>query len=119
MGENPTGETARRIFVWLSLCQIPQSPPKSTMIEEYDALIIRCPQLGGEVPFRYCRTLNENFPCRKIIICWEFRLEIGKFLGEHYAVEQIQRAMAPPSKSRVETIIELIEKAKKLKEEEG
>jgi len=25
--------------------------PKTRMIEEYDALIIRCPQLGGEVPF--------------------------------------------------------------------
>ena len=49
-------------------------------IEEHDALIIYCPQLGGEIPFRYCRTVNEDLPCRKIIVCWEFRIEIGKFL---------------------------------------
>jgi len=87
------------------------------MIEEHDALITRCPQLGGEVPFQYCRTVNEDLPCRKIIICWEFRIEIGKFLNAHYSFEQIQRALAPPSKTRMETLIELIEKAKKIKEE--
>ena len=27
-----------------------------TAIEEHDALIIYCPQLGGEIPFQYCRT---------------------------------------------------------------
>jgi hypothetical protein len=87
------------------------------MIEEKDALIIRCPQLGGEVPFSYCRTVNEDLPCRRIIICWEFRFEIAKFLNEHYSIDQIQSALAPPSKTRIETILELIEKAKKIKEE--
>ncbi len=87
------------------------------MIEEYDEHIIRCPMLGGEVPFRYCRTLNDELPCRKIIICWEFRIEISKFLGEHYSIDQIEKALAPPTKTRLETILELIEKAKKGKEE--
>jgi len=36
------------------------------MIEEYDALIIYCPQLGGEIPFRYCRTVNEDLPVGKL-----------------------------------------------------
>jgi hypothetical protein len=89
------------------------------MIEEHDALVIRCPQLGGEVPFQYCRTVNEDLPCRRIIICWEFRFEIAKFLSEHYSIDQIEQALSPPKRSRVETLIELIEKAKKLKEEEG
>lgn len=87
------------------------------MIEEFDDLLIRCPMLGGEVPFRYCRTLTEELPCRKIIICWEFRIEIGKFLGDHYSLDQIQKALAPPTKTRLETILELVEKAKKIKEE--
>lgn len=87
------------------------------MIEQYDDLSIRCPQLGGEVPFRYCRTTNENLPCRRIIVCWEFRIEISPFLRDHYNVEQIQQTLSPPSKSRMETILELIEKAKRVKEE--
>ena len=86
-------------------------------IEEHDALIIYCPQLGGEIPFRYCRMVNEDLPCRRIIVCWEFRIEISKFLGEHFSIDQIQRALAPPTKTRLDTILELIEKAKKVKEE--
>jgi hypothetical protein len=87
------------------------------MIEEHDALVIRCPQLGGEVPFRYCRIVNENLPCQRIMVCWEFRMEISKFLGDHFSIDQIQRAFAPPTKTRLDTILELIEKAKKIKEE--
>ncbi len=85
------------------------------MIEEYDSLNIRCFQLGGEVPFRYCRTVNEDLPCRRIMVCWEFRVEIGKFLSEHYSLDQIERALASPSRNRIETILELIEEAKRLK----
>ena len=87
------------------------------MIEEYDALIIHCLQLGGEVPFKYCRTMNEDLPCRRMMVCWEFRMEISKFLTEHYSMDQIQRALAPPTKTRLGTILELVEKAKKSKEE--
>ena len=87
------------------------------MIEEHDSLNIRCPQLGGEVPFRYCRTFNEDLPCRRIIVCWEFRMEIARFLNEHYSIDQVARALKPPTRTRIETILELIEEAKKLKEE--
>jgi hypothetical protein len=87
------------------------------MIEEHDALVIRCPQLGGDIPFRYCRTVNENLPCRKIMVCWEFRVDISKFLGQNYSVDQVQRALAPPTKTRLDTILEMIEKAKETEEE--
>jgi len=87
------------------------------MIEEHDALVIYCPQLGGEVPFKYCRTMNEDLPCRRMMVCWEFRMEISKFLAEHYSIDQIQRALALPTKTRLDTILELIEKAKRIREE--
>ena len=51
------------------------------------------------------------------MVCWEFRIEISKFLNEHYSFEQIERALAAPTKTKLETILELIEKAKKVKEE--
>ena len=51
------------------------------------------------------------------MVCWELRIEIGKFLNEHYSIDEIQRALAPPSRTRVETLLELIEKAKKINEE--
>jgi len=51
------------------------------------------------------------------MVCWEFRIKISEFLGEHYSIDQIQRALAPPTKTRLDTILELIEKAKRVKEE--
>jgi len=101
----------------MRLCRIPQGS-KETMIEEHDSLMIYCPQLGGEVPFWYCRSVNDGLPCRKILVCWEFRLEISRFLSEHYSSDQIERALAPPTRTRIETILELIEETKKTKEGE-
>ena len=86
------------------------------MIEEHDGLMIYCSQLGGEIPFRYCRTVNDGLPCWKILVCWEFRVEISRFLSEHYSYDQIGRALAPPTKTRIETMLELIEEAKRTKE---
>jgi len=86
------------------------------MFEEYDALMIRCPQLGGEVPFRYCRAVNEDLPCRRVMVCWQFRIEISKFLSEHYSMDQLQCALTPPAKTRLDTILEVIEEAKKINE---
>ena len=87
------------------------------MIEEHDDLVIYCSQLGGEIPFRYCRTVNEDRPCRRIVVCWEFRIKISEFLSEHYSIDQIERALAPPTKTRLDTILELIQKAQRIKEE--
>jgi len=87
------------------------------MIEEYDELTIRCPQLGGEVPFRYCRTVHENLPCQRVMVCWEFRIKTSEFLSEHYSIDQIQCALTPPAMTRLDTILELIEKAIQTKKE--
>jgi hypothetical protein len=88
---------------------------KKKMMEIHDDMFIHCPQLGGEVPFRYCRTVNQNLPCRRIIPCWEFRMDIVQFLNNHFSSDEMQRFLAPPAKTRVETILDLIEQAKKTK----
>jgi len=87
------------------------------MIEEHDGLIVRCPSLGGEVPFRYCRTLQGDLPGPRMTVCWEFRMEISRFLSEHYSADQIRRAWPLPTRTRLKTILDLIEAAEKMKEE--
>ena len=85
------------------------------MIEVHDSLVIHCPQLGGEISFRYCRTVNETLPCRRVIPCWEFRMDIVQFLNDHYSSDQIQRSLSAPTQTRIETILDLIEQAKRTK----
>ena len=91
----------------MSLCKILQGRPEMKTIEDHDGLMIYCSQLGGEVPFHYCRTVNEDLPCRRILVCWEFKVEISRFLSEHYSFDQIDRALTPPTQTRIETILEL------------
>jgi len=84
--------------------------------EQHDDKPIRCPRLGGEVNFKYCRTMNDRLPCRLIAGCWQTQIDIDTFLRDHYSPEELDRIFAPP-KPKVETLLELIEKSKKVKTE--
>lgn len=71
----------------------------------------RCPPLGGEVPFRHCRQVNDGLPCHRVVVCWQGRLEIASFLREHYRAEEIE-AMSRPPRSRLEVIIGAVERVR-------
>ena len=58
------------------------------------------------------------FPCGWIVGCWRERLDINKFLEDHYSDEELARIFAPP-KPKVESLLNLIEQAKKAKEKES
>ena len=83
------------------------------MNEEHDELNIRCPQLGGPVPFYYCRTMNTKLPCARIIVCWEGELDIGAFLKNNYSEEELEKAFKPDPRTRVQKIIQIAEEARK------
>ena len=82
------------------------------MIEQQDDKTIRCPRVGGEVNFRYCRFENNMLPCRWIVGCWQMHMDISKFLADHYSGEELDRIFAPP-KPKIESLVDLIERAKK------
>ena len=87
------------------------------MIEQHDEKTIRCPRVGGEVNFRFCRSENNMLPCRFIVGCWEMRLDVNQFLEEHFSKEELNRIFLPP-KPKIESLVELIERAKKAKKED-
>jgi hypothetical protein len=85
---------------------------KRKNIAQYDALEIRCRLLGHQVPFRYCRSSNIDLPCRKIMDCWWERLEIEPYLREHFTPDELNRTVFAKPKSKIVSLVELIEKAK-------
>lgn len=85
---------------------------KGKSIEKYDSLEIRCRLLGHQVPFQYCRSSNRNLPCRKIMDCWWERVEIETYLRENFTAEELSRSVFAKPKSKIGSLIELIEKAK-------
>lgn len=82
------------------------------MIEEHDDKRMRCPRVGGEVTFRFCRFENNMLPCRFIVGCWQGQMDIEAFLDEQFSEEELDRIFAPP-KPKMETLVDLMEKADK------
>ena len=86
------------------------------MIEEYDDKWLRCPRVGGEVNFRFCRSENNMLPCRWIVGCWQAQIDIHTFLEDHYSEEELGQMVTPP-KPKIESLVGLVEKAKNRKTE--
>ena len=82
------------------------------LIEQHDEKTMRCPRVGGYVNFRFCRSENNLLPCRWIVGCWQMQMDINKFLGEHFSKEEMDKIFVPP-KPKIESLVELIEQAKK------
>jgi hypothetical protein len=83
-------------------------------MKQYDNERIYCRRLGHWLTFNYCREENKGLPCSKILDCWFGRIEIKEFLKENYKEEEISYIFEPP-KSKLSSIIEIVEEAKKKK----
>jgi hypothetical protein len=73
--------------------------------------MVRCPRIGGDVNFLFCRTENNMLPCRWIAGCWKERMEIQTFLEDHYTDDELEQIFTPP-KSKIESLVNLVEKTK-------
>jgi hypothetical protein len=82
------------------------------MLTQHDSLSRRCPMLGHDVPFSYCRQPGQEIPCRRIFDCWWETVDIKAFVAENFSKE-IQEAMTQPPKPKALSILELAEKARK------
>jgi len=84
-------------------------------ITAHDARRRRCPMLGHDVHFSYCREPGRQLPCSRILDCWWQTFDVRAFLRGHLSEEDIARVLAPP-KDKAATLIELIAKARKANE---
>ncbi len=74
-------------------------------------LELRCPRLGGTVPFRYCMAPAEPTTCPKILNCWWEVFDVASYLKAHLSEEDFSRVLEnrkPPG--RMNTILDLVEK---------
>ena len=72
----------------------------------------RCPRLGHELEFSYCRLPGQALPCTKIFDCWWETFDVAAFMREHFSPEQIER-IGRPAKDKALALVELIEQARK------
>ncbi len=78
----------------------------------YDEYTTRCPMLGHLVPFKYCRQVNHQKPCHRLLDCWHEIFNVKAFVESNYSEKDIASILSPP-KHKLSQILELVEKAKK------
>ncbi len=78
-----------------------------------DHLKRRCPRLGNDVSFAYCRTSGEQATCCfKIQDCWWESFDVCAYLQRQLTEEAYTALVQTRPKPKVTSLIELIEKAK-------
>ena len=85
-----------------------KNPPK-------EDIKIRCPRLGHQIHFGYCRIENQGLPCFKTLDCWYPHFEVMEHLREELSTEEWEKVFGKPGKPKMLSLLELIEQAKKAK----
>ncbi len=78
-----------------------------------DEKTIRCPRLGHQISFSFCRIENKGLPCFKTLDCWYVHFPVEAHLRTELTPEQWQKAFERPAKPKMASLLELIEQAKK------
>ena len=81
-------------------------------MNEYDTLEIRCPRLGHELTFAYCRRESGDLPCPRAIKCWESFFPVERHLRESLTVESWERFAGQVPQDKRVTLFDLIEQAR-------
>jgi len=79
-----------------------------------DSFQIRCPRLGQQIHFAYCRQENMGLPCFKTLDCWYMHFRVVEYLQQELSADQWQEAFEKPLKPKMLSLAELIEQAQKL-----
>ncbi len=87
---------------------LPAKPPE-------DTVNIRCPRLGHQINFPYCRSENSGLPCFKALDCWFNQFDVHAYLKKKLSQEEFDAAFLDKSKPKVLSLLDLIEQAKKRK----
>ncbi|MBN1547305.1 MAG: hypothetical protein JW902_11645 [Syntrophaceae bacterium] len=84
------------------------------MKEQYDQLQCRCPRLGHEVAFSYCRQESGAMPCSRIIACWQAIFPVETYLRQEMAPDQWDVFCRREPQDKLTSLIELIGKAREV-----
>lgn len=88
-------------------------------INTHDDREIRCPKLGHELTFAYCRRESLDMPCPRIIRCWENFFPVETFLRETMDADGWDTFCRRTLPDKMTTLLDLIEKAKARQQSDG
>jgi len=79
-----------------------------------DDLFIRCPRLGNDVGFGYCRNCGDGqSPCFKVFDCWWATFDVVDYFKERLSGEEFAKLAHSQPKPKVLSLLEIIEQARR------
>lgn len=81
----------------------------------FDHLEVRCPQLGHQVQFSYCRRMNEGLPCPKAIDCFHLKFPAQEYFRRVLKEETFQRIFLDPKPDRYQKFLETLDRVSRQK----
>ena len=83
------------------------------MDESKDHLEQRCPRLGGQVSFGYCRMNGDDgSACWKIFDCWWEYFDVVGYLNKHLPEDAFKALADARPQPKMVSLVELIEQAR-------
>lgn len=80
-------------------------------IDREDHRARRCPMLGHQINFAYCRKPGRDTPCGKVFDCWWEAFDVESFIRQHHSDAEIANILAP-RKDKVLSLVEVIRQAR-------
>ena len=78
-----------------------------------NSLLIRCPRLGHEIYFSYCRQENMGLPCFKILDCWFAYFDVVDYLRRELSEEEWKEIFENPGRPKMISLLNSIRAAGK------
>jgi len=75
-----------------------------------DERTIRCPRLGHQISFSFCRHENRGLPCFKTLDCWHAHFPIEAHLRAELTPEDWDKSFNRSLKPKMTSLLELIER---------
>ena len=79
-----------------------------------DSFQIRCPKLGHQIHFAYCRQENTGLPCPRTLDCWYIHFNVADLLRKELSDQEWQECFEKPQTAKMVSLADLIEKAQNL-----
>jgi hypothetical protein len=86
-----------------------EADPKNQ--SEHDEKSRRCPRLGHEIAFGYCRQTDASTPCTKLLDCWFETFDVADWAKKSLAPRDLEKLTAAP-KPKMLSLVELIQQAR-------
>ena len=80
--------------------------------EAFDRIVIRCPKLGGEVDFGYCRRVQEGFPCARALTCFDLRFPVVDYFRLVLKEETFERCFSTLPEPKLESLLKAVDQAR-------